>query len=49
VIAVGGLVASEAMIVRLGAGLAGLATSFAGIYTLNGAHLENAPWKARGH
>ncbi len=37
------------MIVRLGAGLAGLATSFAGIYTLNGAHLENAPWKARGH
>jgi len=48
-IAVGGLVASEVMVVRLGAALVGLATSLAGIATLNGAHLENAMWKARGH
>jgi len=48
-IAVGGLVTSEAMAVRLGAALVGLATSLAGIATLNGAHLEHALWKARGH
>jgi len=48
-VAVGGLVASEAMVVRLGAALAGLATSLAGITALNSAHMETAPWKARGH
>jgi hypothetical protein len=27
----------------------GFATSLAGIATLNGSHIENALWKARGH
>jgi NAD(P)H-hydrate repair Nnr-like enzyme with NAD(P)H-hydrate dehydratase domain len=49
VVAVAGLLVSDATAARLGAGLAGLATSFAGIYSLNAAHLENAIWKARGH
>ena len=49
VIAVAGLAASEATAVRLGAGLVGLAASFAGIATLNNAHIENAVWKTRGH
>jgi len=48
-VAVGGLLASEVMMVRLGAALVGLATSLAGIGTLNGAHIERALWKARGH
>ena len=48
-VAVGGLLASEVMVVRLAAGLAGLATSLAGIAALNGAHIERALWKARGH
>jgi hypothetical protein len=49
IVAVGGLLASEVTMVRLGAALAGLATSLAGIAALNSAHLENALWKARGH
>jgi hypothetical protein len=48
-IAVGGLLATEVMMVRLGVALAGLATSFAGMAALNGAHVERALWKARGH
>ncbi|HEX9418029.1 MAG TPA: hypothetical protein VGA81_03175 [Methylomirabilota bacterium] len=48
-IAVGGLLATEVMMVRLGVALAGLATSLAGITALNSAHMETAPWKARGH
>ncbi len=48
-VAVGGLVASEAMAVRLGASLMGFATSLAGIGVLNGAHVANVFWKARGH
>jgi len=48
-VAVGGLLASEATAVRLGAAVVGLATSLAGIFVLNSAHLENALWKARGH
>jgi hypothetical protein len=48
-VAVGGLLASDATGVRLVAALAGLATSLAGIGALNSAHLENALWKARGH
>jgi len=48
-VAVGGLVASDAMMVRLVAALAGFATSLAGITALNSAHMETAPWKARGH
>ena len=48
-VAVGGLLASELMMVRLAASLAGLATSLAGIAALNGAHIERALWKARGH
>jgi len=47
-IAVGGLLASEVMMVRLAAALVGFATSLAGIGTLNGAHIERALWKARG-
>jgi hypothetical protein len=48
-IAVGGLLATDATAVRMAMALAGLATSMAGVLTLNGAHLEHAPWKARGH
>ncbi len=48
-VAVGGLLVSDAMVVRLGAALAGLAISLGGIATLNGAHLETALWKARVH
>ena len=47
-VAVGGLLASDAMEVRMPAALIGLATSLAGIATLNGAHVANAAWKARG-
>ena len=47
-VAVGGLLASDAMEVRMPAALIGLATSLAGIATLNGAHVANAVWKARG-
>ena len=49
VIAVGALLVSEANGVRLAAALAGLGTSLSGILTLNGAHVENAIWKARRH
>ncbi len=48
-IAVGGLLAVEATTTRMGMALAGFATSIAGLMTLNGAHLANAPWKTRGH
>lgn len=48
-VAVSGLLASEATAVRLGAALVGFATSLAGIATVNGAHIENAFWKTRGH
>ncbi len=48
-VAVGGLLASEVMMVRLALALAGLTTSLVGMATLNGAHLQRAPWKARGH
>ena len=46
-VAVGGLLASEATAVRMGAALVGFAVSLAGIATLNGAHIENVFWKAR--
>ena len=49
VIAMGGLVAVDATAPRMVMALVGLATSIAGVFTLNGAHLKNAPWKARGH
>ena len=48
-VAMGGLLASEATAVRLGAALFGLAVSLAGVATVNGAHLQNVFWKARGH
>jgi hypothetical protein len=48
-IAVGGLLASEATAMRLAIAVVGLGTSLAGIATLNGACIEHAPWKARGH
>ncbi len=48
-VAVGGLVASEATAMRLGASLVGLAVSLAGIGTLNNAHVQNMFWKARGN
>jgi hypothetical protein len=47
-IAVGGVLASEAMAIRLAIAVVGLGTSLTGIATLNGAHLQHAPWKARG-
>jgi len=47
-VAVGGLLASEAMMVRMGAALAGLAVSLGGITALNSAHIETALWKSRG-
>ena len=49
VIAVGGLLAVDDTSVRMVAALLGLAVSLAGVMTLNAAHLENAPWKAKGH
>ena len=48
-IAVGGLLVAEATAARMVMALAGLATSVAGVMTLNRTHLEHAPWKARGH
>ncbi len=48
-VAVGGLLVSEELVVRLGAAVVGLATSLAGIGVLNGGHLEQAIWKPRGH
>ena len=48
-VAVGGLLASEVMMVRFAASLVGLATSLAGMAALNSAHVERALWKARGH
>jgi hypothetical protein len=47
-IAVASLVGSDAVAVRLAAGLIGFATSLAGIGTLNNAHVANVFWKARG-
>ena len=47
-IAVGGLLVSDAMAVRMPAALIGLVTSLGGIGALNGTYLENALWKARG-
>ena len=48
-VAVGGLVASDAMALRLMAGLVGLGTSLGGIAALNTTYVESAFWKARGH
>ena len=46
-VAVGGLLMSDAVGVRLIAALIGLGTSSVGIFALNTAHLENAIWKTR--
>jgi hypothetical protein len=48
VIAVGGLLAVDDTAVRGAIALVGLGTSVVGVFTLNGAHLQSAPWKARG-
>jgi hypothetical protein len=48
-IAVGGLLAVDDTAMRMAAALVGFGTSLAGILTLNGAHLVDAPWKAQGH
>ena len=48
-IAVGGLIAVDDTSVRMVFALAGLATSVAGVMTLNGTHLADALWKPRGH
>jgi hypothetical protein len=48
-IAVGGLVVSEAMAVRMAAALVGLGTSLGGIAALNKTYVDNALWKVRGH
>jgi hypothetical protein len=47
VIAVGGLLAVDDTSVRMAIALLGLATCVGGLMTLNWAHLETAPWKAR--
>jgi hypothetical protein len=44
----GGLVATEAVSIRMAMALLGLGTSLGGILALNGTHMANAPWKARG-
>lgn len=49
VIAVGGVVAVDDTSVRMVAALLGFATAIGGVMTLNWAHLENAPWKAKGY
>jgi hypothetical protein len=48
-IAVGGLIAVDDTTVRMALALAGFAASVAGVMTLNGTHLVDAPWKPRGH
>jgi len=48
-VAVGGLVASDAMALRMLAAVVGLGTSLGGIAALNTTYVENALWKARGH
>jgi uncharacterized membrane protein YccC len=48
-IAVGGVLAVDATPVRMAMALVGFGTTVAGVLTLNGAHLEHAPWKTRGH
>ena len=48
-VAVGGLLATDAMAVRMVVALAGLGTSLGGIAALNTTYIENALWKARGH
>jgi len=47
-VAVAGLLATEATMVRMGVALVGLVASLAGITALNTAHIETAPWKMRG-
>jgi len=47
-VTMGGLVGSEAIVVRLAAAVAGLGTSLAGIATLNSTHITQAIWN-RGH
>jgi len=47
-VAVAGLLVTDAVMVRLGAALAGFAVSLAGITALNSAHIETALWKTRG-
>jgi hypothetical protein len=45
VIAVGGLLATDSLGMRLGLALIGFGTAAAGILTLNTAHLQHAFWK----
>lgn len=45
--AVGGLLMSDAMAVRMAMALVGIAVSAGGIFTLNATHLEHAIWKVR--
>jgi len=47
-IAVGGLLVAEATAMRMAMAIAGFGTSVAGVMTLNGTHVANAPWKPRG-
>jgi len=47
-IAVGGLVASDALAVRLILASLGLATSLGGIATLTSSYIQNASWKKGG-
>ena len=47
-VAVAGLVVSEAVAVRMTGALLGIGTSLAGLMALNRTHVNQAPWKARG-
>jgi uncharacterized membrane protein len=46
-IAVGGLLASESVGMRLALALIGFGTAAAGVLTTNAGHLQNAFWKER--
>jgi hypothetical protein len=48
VIAMGGLLASDVLALRLAAALVGLAASLGGVLTLNQGHNVHAIWKRKG-
>jgi hypothetical protein len=48
-IAVGGLLTSDALAVRFVLAFLGLGTSLAGLVTLNQTHVQNAIWKKGRH
>jgi hypothetical protein len=48
IVAVGGLLATDDVTVRMVAALVGLGTSLSGMMTLAGAHNADAIWKTKG-